>query len=132
MFIRKISRKNKNGSKVHYIQLAHNEWDPEKGHCQAKVLYSFGREEDLDVAQLKRLVKSISRFLPASDAAETEVLIKNRGRQLTWIKSRSYGGIHVLSELWTKLGFHRLIEDRIQDRSFSTPALRARIRKKTR
>ena len=121
MYIRKISRKNKDGSKVSYVQLAHNEWSPEKGHCQARVLYSFGREEDVDIDQLKRLVKSISRFLPASDAAEAEAMIQNRGRRLTWITSRSYGGIHVLLELWRKLGFHRLIEDRIGDRHFSTP-----------
>jgi len=121
MYIRKISRKNKDGSKVSYVQLAHNEWSPEKGHCQAKVLYSFGREEDVDVDQLKRLVKSISRFLPASDAAEAEAMIKNRGRKLTWIQSRSYGGVHVLLELWKQLGFDKLIHDRIQDRNFSTP-----------
>ncbi len=121
MYIRKISRKNKDGSRVSYVQLAHNEWSPEKGHCQAKVLYSFGRVEDVDVDQLKRLVKSISRFLPASDAAEAEAMIRNRGRKLTWIQSRSYGGIHVLFELWKQLGFDKLIQNRIQNRNFSTP-----------
>jgi transposase len=121
MYIRQISRKNKDGSTVTYVQLAHNEWDPEKGHCTAKLLYSFGRKEDVDIDQLKRLVRSIGRFLPASDAAEAEAMFKNRGRKLTWIQSRSYGGIHVLMELWKKLGFHKLIEERIHDRNFSTP-----------
>lgn len=121
MYIRQISRKNKDGSTVTYVQLAHNEWDPKKKHCTAKVLYSFGRKEDIDIDQLKRLVKSISRFLPASDAAEAEVMVKNRGRKLTWLQSRSYGGIHVLLELWNKLGFGRLVEERISERGFSTP-----------
>ena len=121
MYIRQISRKNKDGSKVTYVQLAHNQWDPEKRSCTAKLLYSFGRKEDVDIDQLKRLVKSISRFLPASDAAEAEAMIKNRGRKLSWIQSRSYGGIHVLLELWKQLGFDRLIEDRIKDRNVSTP-----------
>jgi hypothetical protein len=39
------------------------------------VLYNFGRIENIDIDQLKRLVKSISRFLPASDAAETQALL---------------------------------------------------------
>ena len=49
MYIRQISRKNKDGSKVTYVQLAHNERDPEKGFAVAKVIYNFGRLEDLDV-----------------------------------------------------------------------------------
>jgi transposase len=121
MYIRQISRKNKDGSKVTYVQLAHNEWDPKKRLCSAKVLYNFGRIENIDIEQLKRLVKSISRFLPASDAAEAEALIQNRGRRFTWIRSRSYGGIHVLSELWEKLDFDKLIKGRIKNRNFSTP-----------
>lgn len=121
MYIRKISRKNKDGSRVTYVQLAHNEWHPTKGHCTAKVLYNFGRIEAVDVDQLKRLVKSISRFLPASDAAETEALLKNRGRKFTWLRSRSYGGIYVLFELWKKLGFDKLIQGQVKNRNFSTP-----------
>jgi transposase len=121
MYIRKISRKNKDGSKITYVQLAHNAWDSEKGHCTAKVLYNFGRIEEVDIEQLKRLVQSIGRFLPASDAARAEAMIKNRGRKLTWVQSRSYGGIHVMLELWKKLGFDRLIEDKIQDRNFASP-----------
>jgi transposase len=121
MYIRKISRKNKDGSSITYVQLAHNEWNPEKGHCTAKILYNFGRIEKVNFEQLKRLVKSISRFLPATEATEAEAVIKNRGRKLTWIKSRSYGGIHVLLELWKKLGFNQLIEGKIRDRNFASP-----------
>ena len=121
MYIRTISRKNKDGSKVTYVQLAHNEWHNEKRQCIAKVLYNFGRIENIDIDQLKRLVKSISRFLPASDAAETQALIQNRGRQFKWIRSRSFGGIHVISELWKMLGFDKLIKKRMGTRHFSTP-----------
>ena len=121
MYIRQISRKNKDGSTVEYIQLAHNEWDPQKGHCRAKVLYSFGRKEHIDVEQLKRLVKSLSRFLPASEAAEVQLQAENHSRNIRWIESRSYGGIHVLLELWKQLGFDRRIHERIEDRNFSTP-----------
>jgi len=63
MYIRKIPRKNKDGSTVTYVQLAHNARDPQKGFAVAKVIYNFGRLEDLDIEQLKRLVRSISRYL---------------------------------------------------------------------
>jgi hypothetical protein len=48
MYVRTISRKNKDGSTVEYVQLAHNVWDPERRYAKAEVVYSFGRREDLD------------------------------------------------------------------------------------
>ena len=50
MYIRKISRKNADGSVVSYLQLAHNVRDPQKGYTKAEVIYNFGRQEELDVA----------------------------------------------------------------------------------
>lgn len=121
MYIRTISRKNKDGSKVTYVQLAHNERDREKGHAKAKILYNFGRIENLDLEQLKRLVKSISRFLPPEDALEAQALLQNRGRSFTWKQSRSFGGIYLLSALWQQLNFQKILENRIANRQFSTP-----------
>ena len=103
MYIRTVSRKNKDGSNIEYVQLAHNVWDSNKGQSTTIVLYNFGRKDTLDINQLKRLVKSISRFLPPKDALEAQVGIKNRGRKFKWLSSRSYGGIHVLSQLWKQL-----------------------------
>ncbi len=125
MFIRTISRKNKDGSKVTYVQLAHNERDREKGHPKAKILYNFGRLENLDLEQLKRLVKSISRFLPPEDALEAQVLLQNRGRSFKWKQSRSFGGIYLLSALWQQLHFQKIVENRVAQRQFSTPIAQA-------
>ena len=74
MYVRTISRKNKDGSVVEYVQLAHNYRDPEKGHARAHVVYSFGRKDELDVAAIKRLVRSLCRFLSSEDALQVEVL----------------------------------------------------------
>ncbi|MFC4769911.1 transposase, partial [Effusibacillus consociatus] len=63
MYIRQISRKNKNGTTTRYVQLAHNERNPVTGTPQAKVLYHFGRADDLDTEGLKRLAASIHRFI---------------------------------------------------------------------
>ncbi|MFW6270362.1 MAG: hypothetical protein ACOC4G_09800, partial [Bacillota bacterium] len=69
MYIRRTSRKNKDGSKVTYVQLAHNEWDSEKGYSKTNVIYSFGREDELDTDVLKRLVDSINRYLKPQQAS---------------------------------------------------------------
>lgn len=124
MYIRKISRKNKDGTTVTYVQLAHNERDSLKGHPKAKVLYNFGRLDSLDVEQLKRLIKSISRFLPAEDAFESQVGIQNRGKKLKWITCRSYGGVYLLDALWHKLNFDDILRKRLSSRSFTTAIVR--------
>jgi len=124
MYIRKISRKNKDGSTVAYVQLAHNERDG-KGHPKAKILYNFGRLDTLDIEQLKRLIKSISRFLPTEDAFETQVAIENRGRKLKWITCRSYGGVYLLDAFWRRLNFDDILRKRLSSRSFATPIVRA-------
>jgi hypothetical protein len=56
-------RHNRDGSLVHYVQLAHNERDPDTGQSTAKVIYSFGREDQLDRAALHRLADSIHRYV---------------------------------------------------------------------
>ncbi len=63
MYIRTISRKNKNGSVTQYVQLAHNERHPETRQPRAKVLYHFRRKDKLDTEGLRRLAASIHRFL---------------------------------------------------------------------
>jgi transposase len=125
MYIRKISRKNKDGSTVTYVQLAHNERDGSKGHPKAKILYNFGRLDTLDIEQLKRLINSISRFLPAKDVLESQVAIQNRGKKIKWAVCRSYGGVYLLHALWRQLNFDDVLQNRIASRSFTTPIVRA-------
>jgi hypothetical protein len=72
MYIRTIARTNKDGSKVEYIQLAHNVRHPEKGYSKAEVIYSFGRKDQLDTEAIKRLVNSLCRFLSPEDALKVQ------------------------------------------------------------
>ena len=51
MYVRRISRKRKDGSKVSYLQLARKIRDPNSGMPKDEVLYHFGREDELDQAQ---------------------------------------------------------------------------------
>ena len=73
MYVKTTSRTNKDGTPVRYLHLAHNEWDPAAGRSVPKVLYSFGREDALDRAAVKRLVASLSKLLDPADALAGKV-----------------------------------------------------------
>ena len=68
MYLRETRRKNKDGSVVSYLQLAHNERHPDSGSPVAKVIHNFGRADQVDREALARLVRSISRFLEPAEA----------------------------------------------------------------
>ncbi len=61
MYLRTTRRKNADGSTVEYHQLAENSWDAKKGCAVAKVIYNFGRAEQIDRVALRRLARSILR-----------------------------------------------------------------------
>ncbi len=61
MYLRTVSRKNKDGSVVSYYQLAHSVRHPGSGTPTAQVLHTFGRADELDREVLVRLCRSIAR-----------------------------------------------------------------------
>ena len=118
MYVRTITRKNKNRPDVTYIQLAHNVRDKKTGQVKANVLYSFGRADQLDVAAIQRLVRSLSRFL------SPEEMLQAQGEgdgTLRFLWSRPMGGAWVLRRLWERLGFDRAMKEALRDRAFSSP-----------
>jgi transposase len=117
MYIRTIKRKNKDGSCVEYVQLAHNVWNKEKGFAQAQVLYSFGRREELDINAIKRLINSLCRFLEPED----EISAKSASDELKFIKARPSGGAYLLRQLWSRLNIENRLETVLKDRSFTAP-----------
>ena len=123
MYIRKISRKNADGSVVSYLQLAHNVRDPQKGYTKAEVIYNFGRQEELDVAAIKRLVKSLCRFLSPEDALEATAALAGSGGdgRLRFIGSRPMGGAYLLRELWERIGIKDVLSRAIANREFTSP-----------
>jgi hypothetical protein len=98
VYLRESRRRNKDGTVVSYLQLAHNERHPRTGSPVAKVIHNFGRADLVDREALRRLVASISRFLEpeqavaAAAAGEVEVL-----------DARRMGGSWVLDRLWERL-----------------------------
>jgi hypothetical protein len=72
MYLRIVKRRNKDGSEVSYVQLAHNVWDAEKRQSRTRVIHNFGREDQLDHEALRRLVRSISRLLDPEQALSAQ------------------------------------------------------------
>ena len=68
--MRTTQRRNRDGSAVRYIQLAHNQ--RVGGVTQAQVLANLGREDQLDRDGVRRLVASINRYLGEPNTAATD------------------------------------------------------------
>jgi hypothetical protein len=104
VYVRVSTRRNKSGAAIRYLQLAHNEWDPQAGVSRTKVLHSFGREDDLDRPAIERLVAALMKLLDPTAAA---VLAAPAGMVLA--DSRPMGGAYVLDALWRRLGIDAAI-----------------------
>lgn len=119
MYVRTISRKNKDGSITTYVQLAHNVRDPQTGFARANVLYTFGRADSLDIEAIRRLVKSLCRFLSPEDALKAQAQMESQ--VLRFVKSSPMGGAFVLRSLWERLGLQKILVQSLQSREFRSP-----------
>jgi hypothetical protein len=102
MYVKTSVRKTKSGE-VRYLQLAHNEWDAAKGRSVPKVIYGFGREDQLDKEAVRRLVTSLSRLLEPGGVPSAG------DGNLEFAESRPYGGAYVLDQLWQRLGIGTIL-----------------------
>ncbi len=79
MYLRTTKRRNADGTEVRYYQLAENIWDAARGCAVAKVVYNFGRADQVDGEQLRRLARSILRAVgPSRFAAGEEATDRSR------------------------------------------------------
>jgi Transposase DDE domain len=107
MYLRTTKRRNADGSEVSYYQLAENAWNPARGCAVAKVIYNFGRADQVDGDMLRRLAKSILRVFGGDDPTATGVSGDVRIRD-----TRTYGGVYVLGSLWKELGIDAVLLER--------------------
>jgi len=98
MYLRSTPRRNKDGSEVRYLQLAHNVWDPAAKRSKVQVVYNFGREDAASREALQRLVASVARHLDPGKARAAAA------EGLEFTESRPLGGTWVLDALWGRLG----------------------------
>ncbi|HEY6422878.1 MAG TPA: IS1634 family transposase [Pseudonocardiaceae bacterium] len=110
MFVRTSTRRNRDGSKVSYLQLAHNEWDSAAKTARTKVLYSFGRADQLDRAAIERLIAALTRVVGVEPAASGPDRARAVGVPgLEFVESRPLGGAWLLDGLWHRLGIDTLL-----------------------
>lgn len=121
MYVRTISRKNKDGSTVTYVQLAHNVWDKKKGHARAEVIYSLGRRDELDLDAIRRLIKSLCRFLSPEDILKAQASVEKETNGLRFNKSLPMGGAYILRRIWEMLGLNTVIVKSLKSREFRSP-----------
>lgn len=115
MYLRSTQRKNRDGSIVRYVQLAHNR--RVDGVTQAEVLLNLGREDLLDPDGLRRLVRSINRYLSEPDAGDNDVVV---GDGLSIVSSRPLGVAWLLDGLWHQLGVDTALAKVLGGRRFTT------------
>jgi hypothetical protein len=104
MYLRVTKRRNRDGSVVGYYQLAENHWDPDKRSAVARVVYNFGRADQVDPALLRRLAQSILRVVSAEG--------EHRGGQSNDVRIRDawpFGGIWVVQQLYEQLGLEKIL-----------------------
>jgi len=100
----KTSVRTTRAGKVRYLQLAHNEWDPAAQRSRTRVLYNFGREDELDKDAVRRLVASLFRLLDPAEA-----LAAAEPGDLSVTGSRPLGGTHALDQMWRRLRLDQVI-----------------------
>jgi hypothetical protein len=110
VFVRTSTRRNQDGTRVSYLQLAHNEWDALAKTSRTKVLYSFGRADQLDRAAIERLITALTRVIgvePAPSGPDRARVVGVPG--LEFAESRPLGGAWLLDRLWHRLGIDTLL-----------------------
>lgn len=122
MYLRTTARANKDGSVVRYLALAHNQ--RVGAATKANVLLNLGREDRLDPDGLRRLVRSINRYLGEPDtdgtdaAAVTGTDTSTDGLRL--MSSRPAGAAWLLHGLWKALDVDTALRKVLGGRRFTT------------
>ena len=118
MYLRSTPRRNKDGSEIRYLQLAHNVWDPAAKRSRVQVIYNFGREGPATREALERLIASVARHLEPGKARAFAA------QGLEFAESRPLGGTWVLDALWERLGIGPAMRELLTGRRLDPSAER--------
>nr|WP_321469229.1 IS1634 family transposase [uncultured Desulfobulbus sp.] len=112
MYLRTTKRKNKNGTVTEYLQLAHNERNPETNSTVARIIHSFGRADQLDREALVRLARSIARVCGVTivdPAGSEEAQGGGLPDDLEILRTVELGTVLVIETLWERLGIGKAL-----------------------
>ncbi|MCB9681762.1 MAG: hypothetical protein H6733_09845 [Alphaproteobacteria bacterium] len=99
MYLRRIAREREDGSQVVYVQLAESYRD-DAGQARARVLTSFGSEDDLDVPAIRRLLDVLVP-LACGD-------VERSGAAPRVLRALPVGTALACAAVWDDLGLDRL------------------------
>jgi len=114
----KTSSRTTGSGVVRYLQLARNEWDSGTQRSRTRVLYNFGREDELDREAIQRLVTSLSRLL--EPGAALRATAGPGGSSSPRCRS---AGRTCWTGLWRRLGIDAVIRGWVAGRRLDGPAL---------
>lgn len=119
MYLRETRQKRADGSYLTHLQLAESIWDPVKRQSKIRVIYNCGRADDPAVAErLRRLARSILR------RCAPEAIVSDNP-QWRLVDAWPYGDVHVLEQLWHRLGIGEVIAELAGKRKFDFALERA-------
>lgn len=117
MYVRTVTRRNKDGSKVQYLQIAEKYWDSENKRACTRIVCSLGRVGVEGEKHLQELLSSIQNRLSLEQMAELQ------GWQFE--DSWEHGAFHAVSGLWEQLGIRDILEKAVRNENRSVPFERA-------
>jgi hypothetical protein len=116
-YVKTSSRTTRSGV-VRYLQLARNERDAGLQRSRTRVLYNFGREDELDREAIVWLVTCLSRLLEPGAA-----LAAAARAGWEFVSPVPLGGAYVLDGLWRRLGIGMVIRGCVKDRRLDSAVL---------
>jgi transposase len=121
MYLRTTRQRRKHGPDAIYYQLAENYYHKERRRSETRVIYTFGRADQVDPEALRRLAQSLLRVanddridLPARKFPP-EVGIDAIEQVYT------YGVLYAAHGLWEELGIGTLLREKMQQGSCEAP-----------
>jgi len=120
MYLRESKQRRADGSTVSYLQLAENEWVPERHRSETRVVYNCGRADDPAVTErLRKLAASILR------RCSPEEIVSAGGGDLRLVCAWPHGEVYVLDALWQRLGIDKVIAAQAHSRRLGFDVERA-------
>jgi hypothetical protein len=121
MYLRTTRQRRKHGPDAIYYQLAENYYHKERRRSVTRVIYTFGRADQVDPEALRRLAQSILRVanddridLPARKFPP-DVGIDDIEQVY------AYGVLYAAHALWEELGIGALLREKMQQDSCEAP-----------
>jgi transposase len=121
MYLRTTRQRRKHGPDAIYYQLAENYYHKTRRRSETRVIYTFGRADQVDPEALRRLAQSILRVVNDEQidlAARTfppDVGIDDIEQVYT------YGVLYVARALWEEVGIGPLLRAKMQQTSCEAP-----------